>query len=162
MSLSRRHCPGNYTAEASRSRWSGPTGTRVPSRGKWAGRGETGARSRSTTCWIDPWSWAAARRRGYTETETAPWPAGGPEPAGAAAETRRASPPWPSGCRWRGRSRGCRPWRLLRPLRTGTGAGRGASAGGSPERGTRWWSSCASSTWRVGSETTPAGRDGMS
>lgn len=156
MSLSRRHCPGSYTAEASRSRWSGPTGTRAPSPGKWAGRGATAGRSRSTTCWIDPWSWAAARRRGCTGTGTAPWPAGGPETGGAAAETPPASLPWPSGCRWRGRSRGCPPWPPLLPRRTGTEAGRGASAAESPERGTRWWSSCASSTWRVGSGTRPA------
>lgn len=162
MSLSRRHCPGSYTAEASRSRWSGPTGTPVPSQGKWAGRGVTGARSRSTTCWINPWSLAAARRRGYTETGTAPWPAAGPGPAVAAAETRRACLPWPSGCRWRGRSRGYRPWPQLQPLRTGTEAGRGALAVESPELGRHWWSSCASSTWRVGSETRPADRDVMS
>lgn len=158
LSLSRRHCPGNYTAEASRSRWSGRIGRRVPSRGTWAGRGVTAARSRWTTCWIGPWSWAAARRRGCTGTGTGPWPAGGREPAVAAAETRRASLPWPSGCHWRGRSRGCRPWPLLLPRRTGTEAGRGASAGASPEPGTRWSSSCASSTWRVGSGTRPAGR----
>lgn len=162
LSLSRRHCPGNYTAEASRSRWWGPTGTRVPSQGKWAGRGVTGARSRLTTCWIDPWSWAAARRRGYTETGTVPWPAGGPGLAVTAVETRRASLPWPSGCRWRGRSRGCRPWPLLLPLRTGTEAGRGVLARESPEPGRHWWSSCASSTWRVGSETRPADGDVMS
>lgn len=132
---------------------------RVPSRGKWAGRGVTASRIRSTTCWIAPWSWAAARRRDCTETRTAPWPAGGPEPAVAVAETRRASPPWPSGCRWREKSRGCRPWPPPLPPRTGTEAGRGESAGVFPEPGRHWWSSCASSTWRVGSETRPADRE---
>lgn len=97
-----------------------------------------------------------ALRRGCTETRTAPWPAGGLEPAVAAAGIHRASLPWPSGCRWRGKSRGCHPWQLLQPPRRGTEAGRGASAGESPERGTHWWSSCASSIWRVGSETRPA------
>lgn len=156
LSLSRRHCPGNYTAEASRSRWSGPTATREPSRGTWVGRGATGARSRLKTCWIDPWSLAGARRRGCTETGTGPWPAGGRARAAAAAGTRRASPPWPSGCHWRGRSRGCRPWPRPQPPRRGTEAGRGVWAAESPAPGRRWWSSCASSIWRVGSGTRPA------
>jgi len=156
LSLSRPHCPGTCTAEASGSCWTGPTWTQVPSRGKWAGRGVIeGCR---LTFGTDPWSWVAALHRGYTETGTAPWPAGGPETGGAAAETR-ASPRWPSGRRWRGRSRDCRPWPLL--LRW-TGTGRGASAAESPETGTRWWSSCASSTWHVDSETRPADRQEMS
>lgn len=162
LSLSRRHCPGSYTAEASRSRWSGQTATREPSQGTWAGRGATGAPSHSMTCWIDPWSWVEARRRGYTETGTEPWPAGGPRRAGAAAATRRASPPWPNGCHWRGRSRGCRPWPPPLPPPKGTEAGRGVWAGGFPGPGTRWWSSCASSTWRVCSGTRPASRGAMS
>lgn len=135
MSLSRRHCPGSYTAEASRSRWSGPTRTREPSQGTWVGRGGTGARNRLKTCWIAPWSWAGARRRGCTETGTGPWPAGGRGRGAAAAETRRASPPWPSGCRWRGMSRGCRPWPPLQPPRRGTEAGRGVWAAESPALG---------------------------
>lgn len=160
LSLSTRHCPGSCTAAGSRSRWSGRTATREPSPGRWAGTGATAGRTRWTTCWTEPWSWAEAPRPGCTGTATAPWPAGGPARAGAAAATRPACPPWPSGCRWRGRSTGCRPWPPPPPRPTGTAAGRGASAAASPERGTRWWSSCASSIWRAGSGTKPAGGEG--
>lgn len=93
---------------------------------------------------------------GCTATGTAPWPAACPGPAARAAATPLAWRPRPSACRWRGRNTSCRPWRpLRRRRRKETGAAR-AWAAACRGRGTRWWSSCASSTWPVGSGTRPA------
>lgn len=125
----------------------------------WAGKGVTEARSRSRTCWIDPWSWEEAQRQGYTERGIVPWPVDDLERGAAGAEIRRASLPLPSVCRWRGKSRGCRPWppQLLR--QSWTVRGHGGSATESLEHGKHWSSSCVFSTWHVGSGTKPGNRE---
>lgn len=149
MSLSTCHCPESYTAVANLTRSLDRRGRRA-SRGTGAGRGGTAGLSHwRKGRWTGPWSCAAGRPRGCTGKGTGPSPAGGQGPGGAGAGTPRASP-WPSGSRWRGRSTGCSPWQPQQ--RTEAGRALVAECQG---RGTRWWSSYASSTWHGGSGTTP-------
>lgn len=153
--LSTCHCPGSCTAEGNPIRSWGRR-ARPTFRGKATGRGETVARSRWTRArWTGPLSWAEGPAPGCTVTATAACPAGGPEPAAAAAGTRRASL-WPSASRWRGTSTGYSPWRQ----RPRTEAGPEWEAV-SPGRGTHWWSSSFSSTWPVCFGTRPEWGGGL-
>lgn len=79
-----------------------------------AGRGATAARAvGARQAAGQALSWAAARPPGCTGTATALTACCPPSAvAAAAAATRPAWRPWPpSGCRWHGKSTGCRPWR---------------------------------------------------
>lgn len=149
LSLSTCHCPGNYTAAGNPIR-SWARRERPTFQGKATGRDGTEDRSRwKTGRWRDPLSLAAGLDPNCTVTETGPYRTDDPGRAGAGAATRPAYP-WPNVCRWRGKSTGCSPWRP----RQRTVADRVLGAA-SPGRGTHWWSSSFSSTWRVGSGTKP-------
>ena len=92
-----------------------------------------------------------------TGTGTGPWPAAYPGLAGVGAVKPRAYQLQPNGCHWHEKNTGYPPLPLQPLPLMGTETGR-AWAARYRENGKRWWSSCVSSTWHVGSGTRPGGK----